>query len=111
MKAGITFEEEGGISSSLERANEPISVKLEVESASACGKLYPVGLIAASLQSILPVCGAGLMHTGGISCTLTFTSDSAPLPEPYLEIEPEVLWLTDWGGFNNVYSNTDWNIN
>lgn len=29
------------------------------------------------------------------------------LAGPYLEIEPHILWITDWGS-NDVYSNTDW---
>lgn len=30
---------------------------------------------------------------------------------PYLEIEPELIWVNpDWGVDNNVYSNTNWNI-
>ena len=29
---------------------------------------------------------------------------------PYLEIQPTVVWLADWGATNDVLSNTDWNI-
>lgn len=30
---------------------------------------------------------------------------------PYLEIEPELIWVyPDWDVSNNVYSNTTWNI-
>ena len=33
-------------------------------------------------------------------------------PVPYLEIEPELIWVyTDIPADNNVYSNTTWNIN
>ena len=32
-------------------------------------------------------------------------------PAPYLEIEPELIWVyPDWGVDNNVYSNTIWNV-
>ena len=34
------------------------------------------------------------------------------LPTPYLEIEPEVIWIySDWGVENEVFSNTNWIIN
>lgn len=34
------------------------------------------------------------------------------VPAPYLEIEPELLWIyPDFEVENNVYSNTDWYIN
>lgn len=30
---------------------------------------------------------------------------------PYLEIEPEVIWVyPDWSAYNDVYSNTTWNV-
>lgn len=39
---------------------------------------------------------------------LVFQKGSAP----YLEIEPELIWVNpDWGTSNNVYSNTTWNVN
>lgn len=30
---------------------------------------------------------------------------------PYLEIEPDIIWLTDWSSENDVISNTLWNVN
>lgn len=30
-------------------------------------------------------------------------------PVPYLEIEPEVIWLIPWAE-NDVLSNTNWNV-
>ena len=30
---------------------------------------------------------------------------------PYLEIDPTVIWLVDWGADNDVLSNTYWNVN
>lgn len=44
-----------------------------------------------------------------ILCTLAVL-DETPLP-PYLEIEPEILWLAAWEVTNQVYSNVDWNVN
>lgn len=33
-------------------------------------------------------------------------------PVLYLEIEPDMIWVNpDWEVSNNVYSNTNWNIN
>lgn len=29
---------------------------------------------------------------------------------PYLDIEPKILWIADWGAENDVYSNTNWNV-
>ena len=34
---------------------------------------------------------------------------SVNVTEPYLEIEPEILWIADWGT-NDVYSNTHWQV-
>lgn len=32
-------------------------------------------------------------------------------PAPYLEIEPELIWVyPDWSAYNDVYSNTTWNV-
>lgn len=32
-------------------------------------------------------------------------------PAPYLEIEPELIWVyPDWSAHNDVYSNTTWNV-
>lgn len=33
-------------------------------------------------------------------------------PAPYLEIAPEIIWVyPDWSAYNDVYSNTTWNVN
>lgn len=30
---------------------------------------------------------------------------------PYLEISPEIIWVyPDWSAYNDVYSNTTWNV-
>ena len=32
-------------------------------------------------------------------------------PAPYLEIAPELIWVyPDWSAYNDVYSNTTWNV-
>ena len=32
------------------------------------------------------------------------------LSGPYLEIDPHIIWLADWGASNDVYSNLTWNV-
>lgn len=48
---------------------------------------------------------------GHLKCQLIRTTK--PIIEPvYLEIEPEIIWVyPNFESSNNVYSNTDWNIN
>ena len=29
---------------------------------------------------------------------------------PYLEIDPELIWIYDWAAENDVISNVDWNV-
>lgn len=44
---------------------------------------------------------------GGIAAVYAGESKVWPVFVPYLEIEPQILWVNDWGT-NDVYSNTDW---
>ena len=47
---------------------------------------------------------------GGISCRL-FMECSPSIRIPYLEIEPEIIWvLAGWSTDNDVLSNTFWNV-
>ena len=55
----------------------------------------------------------------GITATLSHDAIRARLSmvctpsirEPYLEIEPEIIWVyPDWSAYNDVYSNTTWNV-
>jgi hypothetical protein len=33
------------------------------------------------------------------------------IAKPYLEIAPEIIWVyPDWSAYNEVYSNTFWNV-
>ena len=59
------------------------------------------------------VCSASLL-TGGMVWMSDFVAHIQPVcsvnvTEPYLEIEPEILWIADWGT-NDVYSNTHWQV-
>ena len=47
---------------------------------------------------------------GGILCRM-YQEVRSSLSAPYLEISPTVLWvLTGQSSDNDVYSNTDWNV-
>lgn len=43
---------------------------------------------------------------GGINCRMVLVCD---VNVPYLEIEPEMIWVNPWGT-NEVLSNTHWTI-
>ena len=45
-----------------------------------------------------------------LSVNITLTC-SVSISKPYLEIDPEILWIWSFTGDNDVYSNTDWNLN
>ena len=89
------------------------------------GSLTLVGSVAGSV-AVASDFTARISLVGGASArvspaydfraSVTFMSDAwfrmyevcdASVSGPYLEIDPEVLWLTDWG-LNDVYSNTNW---
>lgn len=60
------------------------------------------------------VCSAGQL-TGELTWMSDFVAHIQPVcsvnvTEPYLEIEPETIWLSDWGATNDVLSNTHWNV-
>ncbi len=41
---------------------------------------------------------------------LSFRCELVCSVPPYLEIEPDMIWLTDWSAENEVISNTLWNV-
>lgn len=45
-----------------------------------------------------------------LSVNITLTC-SVSVAKPYLEIEPEILWIWTYTGDNDVYSNVTWYIN
>lgn len=53
---------------------------------------------------------ANAERIGGMKCQFSIVCSSGLMP-PYLEIAPEILWIWTDPGYNDVYSNTTWNIN
>lgn len=104
------FRRIGEIEISLSEKN-PVSAKLTgMPQAPVSFSVYNGG-IESSLIPVPFMQDAWLNRIGGITSTLTYTSDVTPVPD-YLEIEPEVIWVyPDYESWNNVYSNTTWNIN
>lgn len=47
---------------------------------------------------------------GGMKCQFSIVCSTGIMP-PYLEISPEILWIWTDPAYNDVYSNTTWNIN
>lgn len=46
-----------------------------------------------------------------LSLTVTLTCSTAvPKEEPYLDIAPKILWIWTMPANNDVFSNTNWNI-
>lgn len=109
-KISALLEQMGGIGATLARIGDAINgFSLREEDGVFTGR---VGLDRMSDS----IGSAGLIHLGGISCSLTYVPDVAPSPqpveEPYLEIEPEVVWIyADLEAMNDVFSNTNWIIN
>ena len=53
---------------------------------------------------------ASAIRVSGMKCTFSFVCSSS-IKTPYLEIAPEVIWIWDDPAYNDVYSNTTWNVN
>lgn len=54
--------------------------------------------------------GASMERKGGISCRFSLICSTGVVP-PYLEINPEIIWVyPDWSAYNDVISNTHWNV-
>ena len=47
---------------------------------------------------------------GGISCKVYYTCSVDIGGKPYLEIEPEIIWVLAGWSSNDVYSNTTWHV-
>lgn len=52
---------------------------------------------------------ASSVRVGRIMVSSSFVCEVSHLA-PYLEIEPEIIWLIDWGADNDVLSNTHWKV-
>lgn len=42
-------------------------------------------------------------------CSAVYVGRDKVWPVPYLEIEPQIIWLTPWAQ-NDVLSNTSWQV-
>lgn len=51
-----------------------------------------------------------MQRIGSMKCQFSIVCTAGVMP-PYLEIAPEILWIWADPGYNDVYSNTTWNIN
>lgn len=47
---------------------------------------------------------------GDMNCRFSIVCSTGIMP-PYLRISPEILWIWTDPAYNDVYSNTTWNIN
>ena len=52
----------------------------------------------------------GMKKVGEVHCRMFQVCESS-VNMPYLEISPTIVWLLAGHTENDVYSNTDWNIN
>ena len=116
---------QGGFSASFARVQGLIASMMRVGGTTA--SVSRVGDFSCSLASTKRV-AFGMERFGGLSGVMArikgfggafewvynFAGNmvqvcSTNVTEPYLEIEPEIIWVADWGT-NDVYSNTHWNI-
>lgn len=53
---------------------------------------------------------ADMKRSGGVTCRFALICTTGIIA-PYLEINPEIIWVyPDWSAYNDVYSNTRWNV-
>lgn len=89
----------GGITSSLSRESGGIS-----------SVFTRFGGITSSLERIGGI-SSSLKKRSGISCRMGLVC-RPNIGKLYLEIEPKIIWVyPDWSAYNDVYSNTFWNVN
>lgn len=68
-----------------------------------------MGCLEVSIRLVSKPINVSLQQQGGMSVSLSQFCNIIPF-KPYLEIEPEIIWLADWGATNDVFSNTHWGI-
>lgn len=108
-KLSVLLERVGGVSAVFSRLNDAVTgLSLKREGDGGIGKVE-LDRQDGSISS------ASLGRIGGMTCTLAYAPDiptpPKPVEEPYLEIQPTMIWLNDWGAYNAVHSNTEWIIN
>lgn len=124
--ADISLVPESGLNADLEGKNGSLA-DLSRKGGSAVG-LYAVGVSAFSLEGGTSVAMdierkgyavASLFREGQFDGAFSWVTDiSAGLEQvcsvnvtvPYLEIEPEIVWVVDGWAANDVISNTHWNV-
>lgn len=68
-----------------------------------------IGRIFATATKIGGI-SARMERNGGMTCQFALICDTG-FVDPYLEINPEIIWVyPDWSAYNDVYSNTNWNV-
>lgn len=74
-------------------------------------KLTRIGGIDSSLTRVDGGITSTFKRIGGITCRMGLVC-KPNIARPYLEINPEVIWVyPDWSAYNDVHSNTHWNVN
>lgn len=94
----VKFTRVGGIESSATRVGGGIS--------SSLGR---IGGIRTSLERIGGI-STTMERKGGITCRFFQECRTGIADRPYLEISPEIVWVLAGWTSNEVFSNTDWNI-
>ena len=93
----VTYTRLGGMTASAERVGGISCSASRIGSVSATATR--IGGIDASMERV-----------GGMTCRFSLICTTGVVP-PYLEINPEVIWVyPDWSAYNDVYSNTRWNV-
>ena len=72
-------------------------------------KLTRIGGIDATLTWFGGI-SVPFVRKGGMACRMGLVC-KPNIAKPYLEINPEIIWVyPDWSAYNEVYSNTHWNV-
>lgn len=93
----VTYTRLGGMTASAERVGGISCSASRLGGVSAMAER--VGGIDASMERV-----------GEMTCRFALICDTG-LVAPYLEINPEIIWVyPDWSAYNDVISNTHWNV-
>lgn len=73
-------------------------------------KLTRIGEYSATLTRVGGGITSSFKKKGGMTCRLGLVCTPG-IKRPYLEISPTIIWVyPDWSAYNDVYSNTRWNV-
>ena len=85
-----------------------ITVSAERDGGISCSAFRIGGIDATSTR--IGGMDADLTRVGGIKCRFSLIC-TTNIIAPYLEINPEIIWVyPDWSAYNDVISNTHWNV-